>query len=220
MNGPVVRVGMAPRRAGLTLDEFRRHYGDVHGGIANQIPGVLGYVQWHPLADDTGRRPLPYPGFDACSMMDFASVDDLEAAFTSTTYQETVRDDERRFVDPDKHSRMVGTRLIGEVIESDEVALVGLWRRHPEARSSELRGGIERWACSDGGRVVEVLLGLDQLPDGRPNAADAVTVRAFATVDDAVEWALGDGVRGSDQWPLSRLVFGAATFVAQPHRMV
>ena len=210
---------MAPRRAGLTLDEFRRHYREVHAGVADQVPGVRRYVQWHPLTDEAGRRPLAYPGFDACSTMEFADFADLEAGFASSTYQGRVRDDERAFVDPTLHSRIVGVHLIEEEMKPDQVALVGLWRRHPEANREQLRVGIETWAKQGEGRVVEIVEGLEAPPDGRPNAADLMTVRAFDTIDAAVAWAHHDGSVGNESWPLARLVFGSAMFVARPHRV-
>ncbi len=217
---PVVRVGMAPRRAGMTPEEFRHHYAAVHSGVANQVPGVRRYVQWHALTDDSGRRPLPYPGFDACSTMDFDSFDDLTNGFASATYQGAVRNDERNFVDPEKHSRIVGVRLVDAEVPKDHVALVTLWRRHPEADDRSWREAIDNWADSPGGQLVEIVLGLDEPPDGRPNAADLVTIRAFATAASAIDWALSEGSSGSDPWPLSRQIFGSATFIARPHRVV
>ena len=94
----ITRFGMAPRRAGLTTSEFVEHWRTAHAEAAARIPNVLRYVQLHPVLVD-GRLPLPYPLFDACSMIDFASIEAMDAGFASPIYAGAVRADEDRFID-------------------------------------------------------------------------------------------------------------------------
>ena len=44
-------VGLLTRRAGLTHDEFMRHWVEVHAPLAHAVPGVRRYVQNHILAE-------------------------------------------------------------------------------------------------------------------------------------------------------------------------
>ena len=71
----LVRVGMAPRAAGLTPAECQTHWRTAHADAARSLPGLRGYVQNHAVLRD-GEPLLPYPGFDVCAETEF---DDLAA---------------------------------------------------------------------------------------------------------------------------------------------
>ena len=51
-------VGLVTRRAGLTHDEFMRHWVEVHAPLAHAVPGVRRYVQNHIL-DERTRPDIP-----------------------------------------------------------------------------------------------------------------------------------------------------------------
>ncbi|MGH2882625.1 MAG: EthD domain-containing protein, partial [Solirubrobacteraceae bacterium] len=65
---------MAPRAEGLTFEAAQEHWRTAHGDVASGIPGLRGYVQNHAVLRD-GLPLLPYPGFDACSELEFADFD-------------------------------------------------------------------------------------------------------------------------------------------------
>jgi uncharacterized protein (TIGR02118 family) len=48
-------LGLLTRKAGITHDEFVRHWFDVHGPLAHAVPGIRRYVQSHI----TGTRSRP-----------------------------------------------------------------------------------------------------------------------------------------------------------------
>src|SRR6266511_2911650 len=95
----IVRVGMAPRRRGMTTAEFQAHWRTTHADSALLTPGLECYVQNHAVVGSDGGYVLPYPGFDACAETEFASVAVMDAGFASPAYQETVQADELDLID-------------------------------------------------------------------------------------------------------------------------
>ncbi|MDM0071510.1 EthD domain-containing protein [Variovorax sp. J31P207] len=72
------------RHPDMSLDEFHRHYRDVHGPIARQLPGLIEYRQ-HPVRE-TGVGDVHSHsgcGFDALSIFVFESAEAAEAAWNS-----------------------------------------------------------------------------------------------------------------------------------------
>lgn len=72
------------KKDGLTRDEFRKYWRDVHGEIGARMPGVRKYVQNHAVADGAP--------FDGIAEMWFDSPADMQAAFSSEAAQEAARD--------------------------------------------------------------------------------------------------------------------------------
>ncbi len=107
----ITRFGMAPRRADMSIDQFQRHWRTSHADAAGQIPGLRRYTQNHSLLE-YGRYLLGYPGFDACSELDFDSVEAMDQGFASETYQTLVRDDEDDFIDKSRFSIVVATPTV------------------------------------------------------------------------------------------------------------
>jgi uncharacterized protein (TIGR02118 family) len=63
------------KRKGMSRDDFRRYWRDVHGPLGAAMPGVRKYVQNHALADGTP--------FDGVAEMWFDSPEAMGAAFSS-----------------------------------------------------------------------------------------------------------------------------------------
>ena len=51
-------IGLLTRKAGLTHEEFVRHWFEIHAPLAHAVPGVRRYVQSHILAERT-RPDIP-----------------------------------------------------------------------------------------------------------------------------------------------------------------
>jgi len=67
------------RRTDLTPDQFRRHFEQVHGPLALQLPGVKKYVQNYVCADPSRESP----GWDAIVELYFDDWATMEAAWAS-----------------------------------------------------------------------------------------------------------------------------------------
>jgi uncharacterized protein (TIGR02118 family) len=72
------------RKEGMSRDEFRHYWRDVHGAIGARMPGVRKYVQNHATNDGAP--------FDGIAEMWFDSPEGMQAAFTSEAAQEAARD--------------------------------------------------------------------------------------------------------------------------------
>lgn len=97
------------RRAGMSPEEFRRYWRDVHAPLVASHAAALGirrYVQLHPTAADTaagiaGTRGAPEP-FDGVAELWFDSSEAIVAARSSDEGRAASRallEDERRFLD-------------------------------------------------------------------------------------------------------------------------
>jgi uncharacterized protein (TIGR02118 family) len=67
------------RRPDLTPEEFRRHFEQVHGPLAKQLPGLKKYVQNYACADPERESP----GWDAIVELYFDNWEAMEAAWAS-----------------------------------------------------------------------------------------------------------------------------------------
>ena len=67
------------RRADLTPEQFRRHFEQVHGPLAKNLPGLRKYVQNYVGADSSRESP----GWDAIVELYFDDRAAMEAAWES-----------------------------------------------------------------------------------------------------------------------------------------
>lgn len=214
----ITRFGMAPRRDGLRTEEFLAHWRTAHAEAAGQIPHVRRYVQLHPVLVD-GRWPLPHPGFDACSMMDFDDLEGMVDAFASTTYQGDVRDDEDRFIRNDRHSRVVTRREVVEPLPEDGVVLATHLRRHPDATVEDFRSRVADTATAPHGAPGREQALAISAP-GVPNAADAIDLRGFGSCDEALAWLTDEDGGVAATLELAGVVSGVTHVVSRPHRVL
>lgn len=103
----IVRLGTAPRIPSLDFEQFQEHWRTSHADVVSLLPGLRRYQQFHAVLHDA-RPVLPYPGFDACSALQFDDVDQMDAAFASDTFQQAVKSDEAEFVDKTLFRGVVG----------------------------------------------------------------------------------------------------------------
>ncbi|HKV53267.1 MAG TPA: EthD family reductase [Candidatus Binataceae bacterium] len=78
--GWVKGVWQLRRKPGMSLDEFRRYWIEVHGALGLKLPGLRRYVQSH-LIDDA--YIYAEPGHDGVAQLWFDSIEALHAAFDS-----------------------------------------------------------------------------------------------------------------------------------------
>jgi len=187
----ITRLGMAPRAAGLSTADFVEHWRTTHSEAAGQIPGLRRYTQFHPVLVE-GRLPLPYPGFDACSLLQFDSLDSMDAGFASAVYREKVVPDEAVLVDKSRFSLFLGDARISSAIPGGTVVLVTLLRRHPALTSEEFSTVLDGpWSAWSGGHEQYVSAGASR-PGRQADVADAVDIRAFDSPQQALTWLTGE----------------------------
>ncbi|QRM30295.1 EthD domain-containing protein [Microvirga sp. VF16] len=95
----IVRMGLLTRKQGLSSEDFRSHWRDVHGPLVARLPGLKRYHQNHvvdsrQLAIDHARGTW---SIDGISELWFDSIDDMHRAISSDAYR-AVAEDHVRFV--------------------------------------------------------------------------------------------------------------------------
>ena len=212
----ITRMGAAPRLPGMSIAQFQEHWRTSHADAAGAIPGVRRYVQNHAVLV-AGAMVLPYPGFDACSELDFDSVEAMDAGFASPTYLREVASDEKAFVDKDRFSLVVAEREILIDPPSHGVKLVVYYRTHPTSDThrllATLRTSHATQVAVSGATGYELLDPIAQAhtPDRYPAAADAVVITWWASVEDALDFE-----RGEAQVALAGIALGAARLITRP----
>jgi uncharacterized protein (TIGR02118 family) len=221
----ITRVGMAPRAAGLTYTSFQEHWRSEHAGLAGALPGLRGYVQNHAVLDD-GRPRLPYPGFDACSEIEFDSLAAMDEAFASEYYRGAVTADEHALIDKTRFALLLAERRVlapGEV-DAEAVKLLTFMPVDPrsdrEALARLLAGTYREIVAEAGPLRHEQLLEIPGAHEGRlPAVCGAVDILWFASPDLALGFVRGEvGHRAG--YALAGTAFGLERVLARPVRVV
>jgi hypothetical protein len=224
-DGPLTRIGMAPRAEGLSIEAAQAHWRVDHRDVAVGLPGIRGYVQNHVVLRD-GRPLLPYAGFDVCAETEWDGLAEMRAAFASPHYQGTVRDDERKLIDGARFSLALTRRRVlaaGEP-DGDPVKLLTFLRAHPtasaEALVDTLAGPYAAAVLAGAAPLRHELLVVDRgAHDGdRAPCCDVVDITWFRDPDAAL--AALTGPLSEAGWLLGGLTFGAERVLARPLRMV
>ena len=151
----LVRVGMAPRAAGLTPAECQTHWRTAHADAARSLPGLRGYVQNHAVLRD-GEPLLPYPGFDVCAETEFDDLEAMDAAFASEQYQGAIVADELKLIDKARFTHALCERRVQREArrpgEADDVPARGARprRRRAADRAPRLPRGAAAGALRRG----------------------------------------------------------------------
>jgi len=196
----VVRLGTAPRAAGLSYAAFQEHWSGQHAGVAAGLPGLRRYVQNHAVLQD-GRPLLPYAGFDACSEIEFDSVQAMDAAFASEFYRSDVTADEHSLIDRPRFMLALLERRVLADGPREGVKLLSFWRATARAGTGELAEALSgAWPAP---ARHEQLLALGGAHDGRPGpVCDAVDVLWFADAPAALAFLDGDAAQ-EGHWRLA-----------------
>lgn len=220
----ITRIGFAPRRADLSVPDFLDHWRTAHADAAARIPGLASYVQLHPVLD--GNVPvLGYPGFDACSELDFPSLEVMDAGFASPAYQQDVVADEAVLIDKSRFGLVLAERevIAGQRGDGGGVRLVTFLRRHPDVAADTLFEAVTGpYAAAVADAVVghELLRSLDVDRPGRERRAfDGVDTLVFEDVEAARRW-LGSDAAADALRSLAGLTAGTARLLAEARVIV
>ena len=221
----ITRVGMAPRAAGLTYEAFQEHWRSEHAGLAGEIPGLRSYVQNHAVLAD-GRPLLPYPGFDACSELEFDDLASMDGGFASEHYRQAVTADEHALIDKSRFGMILTERRVLSPGDPGRDAVKLLTFMPVDPRST--RAALDEVLAGPYHEIVaaaapirhEQLLEIPGAHDGRiPAFCAAVDVLWFRSVEAALELVRGEvGHRAG--YALAGSTFGLVRVLARPIRVV
>lgn len=136
----VVRTGLLRKKPEWSLDEFRRHWRDVHGPMAAKLPGLLRYEQNHVI--DSQQRGFSYPRgpeqLDGFSMLWFQSEEAMRAAMATPAGQALIAD-EQHFIGNLRIVTIDQLEVIPVVGERPLLKRMSLLRRRPEVYPDTFR---------------------------------------------------------------------------------
>lgn len=213
----ITRIGVAPRREGMTAAAFQAHWLGPHADAVGPLPGLVRYWQNHAILEG-GEPLLPWPGFDACSELDFADAATMEAAFAGPAYFDRVQPDEDRFVDKAAGGLMLTRR---EVVHGVPAAGAGLrlWRflrAAPGRPGGALGSALAAAPILDGAFAQERFIALPEAETGRTPIFDAAEAFWFTDAAAALA-ALHSPAMRARQAMLAAEVRGTEHLLARVH---
>ncbi len=88
------------RKAGMSLEEFNRHWKDTHGPLIAGLPKLARHiVRYEQHRRLPGHEQLGTPDYDGVAVQWFDSVDDFVAFVSEPDYTQHIFPDEDRFLD-------------------------------------------------------------------------------------------------------------------------
>jgi uncharacterized protein (TIGR02118 family) len=107
--GAAKGIGFVRRKPGMAVEDFQRHWREVHGPLGAAIPGIRRYVQSHTrlAAYDRGREPA----WDGTAIIWFDDSAALRAA-TATPEWDRVKADDANFLAPGPIAFIVTTEHV------------------------------------------------------------------------------------------------------------
>ena len=78
------------RKPGMSFEEFRTHWKDVHMPLAARVPGIVKYVR--RLVVPEGDEPDNEYGIDGFAALDYESVEAMDAGWASEAGQRALAD--------------------------------------------------------------------------------------------------------------------------------
>lgn len=105
---------MIQRRPGLTLEQFRAHWKDIHGPLFSSQPAVKQYVKKYVQVHSTGESldQFPVAPFDGIAEIWFDQMEDINQVFGTENYFNIIAPDEAEFIDRDSILWVYGTENI------------------------------------------------------------------------------------------------------------
>jgi len=84
-------IGFVKRKPGMSIEDFQRHWREVHGPLGTTVPGIRRYEQCHTrlAAYGSGREPK----WDGISIIWFDGSESLRAALQSPEFRSAQKDD-------------------------------------------------------------------------------------------------------------------------------
>lgn len=216
----IVRFATGLRKAGLTVEQFQRHWRGPHAEVVLELEGLTAYVQNHLVLRGDGAPWLPWPATDACAEIEFATVEAMDAAFASPAAG-PVRADSALFIEPGRGGlTLCHRRVLSAGRRPDHgVKLVTALRRFPGCDPGRF---VEVLADAYAAAVAEArplhheqLVRLPHLAADEGAFCDAVDLLWFPDAATAARYAVSD-VAGRATCALTGVAFGAERLVAAP----
>lgn len=215
----ITRIGLAPRRRGLHIDMFQLHWLEVHAPLVAKLKGLQRYWQNHAILR-RGEPLLPWPGFDACSEMQFADLTAMQSAFADVDYQRRTLADTEYLIDKSKSGVVLAERVLDAPADLTVVRLMTFLRRAPQCAPDAFRKSLLEAPKAARARARELYLSLDSATfEVAPSSFDAVEVQWFDEEWQAESYVTSTEAREHREG-FAHLVRGVERLVARPHVVI
>ena len=91
------------RRPGMSPEEFRRYWREVHGPLLLRQPALMRHIHKYVLNHSIAEAFADIPGvssqFDGIAELSGDSADDVRRGLAEPAYAEVIRPDEEKFLD-------------------------------------------------------------------------------------------------------------------------
>jgi uncharacterized protein (TIGR02118 family) len=209
----VTRIGLAARRSGLSIAAFQAHWHDRHGPLVAKFRNVRRVWQHHALLC-AGSPLLPWPGFDACSEMEFDDLAAVRQALSEEHYPRELREDSGHLIDASKSATMLVQRVcVAGSVDLRHIRLLTFLRRAHGRTQAELNAALRRLPLASGAHARELYLPLDE-PEQMPNGFDAVEAQWFGASDDAESYVVSPEA-GEHRFATAHLARGVERVIAR-----
>lgn len=109
----IKRFVILRRKSGMTVEEFRHYWRNVHGPLIAKIPGVKKYVQYHVHSEISDEEEQ---SIDGLAELWFDSKEAQKLAWQSKEYEAVVKDEPNLFRMDAKHIHPVMTDEIIHIV--------------------------------------------------------------------------------------------------------
>ena len=92
----ITQLVLLTRRDDMSHEEWSTYWRETHGPIAEKMPDVQRYIQYHGVADPSGE-----PAYDGVALLQFADMETLQRSWDSPEGKATA-DDIPNFLDASK----------------------------------------------------------------------------------------------------------------------
>lgn len=216
------RISFTRRAAGVSYEDFQRHWRGPHAELARFLPDLRNYVQNHAVLGPDGPL-LPYPGFDVCVELQYDSRQDMDASLASPQYRGAAVADQAGFSDM--------SHLMWMLVDSpgspgpEAVKLMTFIRRTASVERERFEAAVlgpYAGAIADGAQAQDrelLLPSVDARKDDPPPAFDAVDIVWFDSAEAAVAFTTSAAAQRA-RWELGGLAAGLERLVARGLRII
>ena len=110
----VKRFVILRRKPGMSRQQFRDHWRNVHGPLIAKLPGLIKYVQYHVRSELLDEEDDP---IDGIAELWFASEEAQKQAYATPEYEAVVRDEPHLFEMSGHHIHPVMTEETVTIVD-------------------------------------------------------------------------------------------------------
>lgn len=109
----IKRFVVLRRKPGMSIEEFRHYWKNIHGSLIAKIPGLIKYIQYHVRSEQLDNTEEP---IDGIAELWFESEESQREAYKTPEYQAVVKDEPNLFAMNSHYVHPVMTEEIVDIL--------------------------------------------------------------------------------------------------------